>query len=64
MSDDTPKKKPFFTKRVIFTVLAMALAQLGLYSGKLAGDQYVILMLGCIAGHHLADYIKAWKGRD
>lgn len=58
------EKKPFFTKRVLLSLLVLALGTSGLYAGKLAGGDYVLLCAIVIAGHHAVDLVKAWKGRD
>ena len=50
------------TKRMFFSVLGIGTGTVMLYLGKLDGANWVFLALGCIAGHHAEDLIKAWKG--
>jgi hypothetical protein len=55
------KARKLLTKRIILTLLGMALGTAALWGGKLDGGSYVYLVLGCIAGHHAEDIVKAWR---
>jgi len=50
------------TKRVAFSVVGIVLATVLVYTGKMDGDAWVRALVVVIAGHHLEDIVKAWKG--
>jgi len=61
---DQPSKKPFFTKRFIFSLIVLINGTALVYFGKLGGEQFVYLCALVVAGHHAADLITAWRGRQ
>lgn len=48
--------------RKVLTVILVIDGTVALWNGKLGGEQFVWLMLGCLAGHHLPEVLKAWRG--
>lgn len=50
------------TKRMFFSVLGIGLATGALFDGKLDAGHWSLVILGCIAGHHMEDLIRAWRG--
>lgn len=52
----------FLTKRFLLSIGAMAAFTWLCSLGKLAGEPYVLGMLGAIAGNHAQDLIAAWRG--
>lgn len=56
------KHSRWITKRMFFSVTGIITGTCMLCIGKLDGSNWVLLVLGCIAGHHAEDMIKAWRG--
>ena len=52
----------FRTKRFIFSAVGLALATWLCYEAKLGGEQWVYALAIIIAGHHMEDLVKAWRG--
>jgi hypothetical protein len=52
----------WITGRKVLTSVLVVAGSAELWFGKLPAEPYVYLMLGCLAGHHLPDILKAWRG--
>lgn len=52
----------FLTKRFVLSVGAMGATVWLMFTGHMTAEWYGLTMLGCIAGHHAEDLIKAWRG--
>lgn len=65
MSDsEVPKSTRWFTYRKVLTPFVLLAASVLLWYGKLDGGNWMVTSLGCLAGHHLADVLRAWRGKD
>lgn len=54
--------KKFLTKKFLFSAVGLALATFLNLHGTLGGEQWDYALFGIIAGHHLEDLIRAWRG--
>ena len=54
--------KRFTTKRFIFSMIGFITATALCWNGKMSGEVWVYSMAVVIAGHHMEDLIRAWKG--
>lgn len=56
------RRTRWFTKRSVVTLVAVTVASVALFKGKMGDSVWVYAMAVFIAGHHAEDLIKAWKG--
>jgi hypothetical protein len=61
--DNQCQKKPFFTKRVLLSILGLVVATGLVCAGKISGGEWVYALAVVVAGHHAADIVSAWKGK-
>lgn len=54
--------KRFTTKRFIFSMIGFITSTVLCWYGKINGEMWVYAMAIVIAGHHMEDLIKAWRG--
>jgi hypothetical protein len=54
----------WLTYRKVLTPVVLAAASGLLWFGKLTSGDWMVTALGCLAGHHLADVLRAARGRD
>ena len=52
----------WLTYRKVLTPFVLLAASALLWFGKLTSGDWMVTSLGCLAGHHMADIVKAWKG--
>lgn len=54
----------WLTGRKALTVMIVVIGTAELERHNLQAEPFVYLMLGCLAGHHLPDVLKAWRGNS
>lgn len=53
----------FTTKRFIFSMIVLANTTVLKYTGHLGDDAFMLVSLGVIAGHQMAEIVAAARGR-
>ena len=54
----------WLTKRSVITAVGFITATAMVYSGKMSDQVWVYAVAVFIAGHHAADIVKAFRGKD
>lgn len=58
------KKTRWLTSRKVITAVGFSTATVMVYTGKMDAGTWVYNLAVLIAGHHAADLIAAWRGRQ
>jgi len=52
----------WLTGRKVFTLISFATSTWLKYTNHLGDDAYALIVIAIIAGHHLPDVLRAWRG--